>query len=139
MEWLEAAESVWGKSETDTFEVRQLLSQMREEHDSRWRDPADVKHRGKYPNEEFFIERIQLEDIVRSGRELRDMERGHLGTTRGDMASYKRLCQGETLLEEELQDKTCRLITFHPSFTLGSGSFFIFYAIAFYNLSSSPL
>ena len=119
VEWLEAAENVVGeKSETDTFEIRQLLSEMREEHDSRWRDPADVKYRGKYPNEEFFVERIHLGNIVRSGRELRDMERGRPVITRGDMASYKRLCQGETILEEELQDRTCRLFTFHPSFIL---------------------
>ena len=119
MEWLEAAESVLGESETDTFEVRQLLSQMREEHDSQWRDPAAVKHRGKYPNEEFFVKRIQLGDIVRSGRELREMEKGRPVTSSGGMASYKRLCQGETLLEEDLQDRTCRLLTFHPSFILG--------------------
>ena len=119
MEWLEAAESVGGEGGTHTFEIRQLLSNMREEHDSQWRNPADVVHRGKYPNEEYFLERIQLGEIVRSGRELRDMERGNLQTMRGDMASYKRLCQGETFLEEEFQDKTCRLLSFHPSFILG--------------------
>ena len=76
-------------------------------------------HKGKYPNEEYFLERIQLGEIVRSGRELRNMERENLQTMRGDMASYKRLCQGETFLEEEFQDKTCRLFSFHPSFILG--------------------
>ena len=113
VEWLEAAENVVGrKSETDTFEIRKLLSEIREEHDSRWRDPADVKHRGKYPNEEFFVKRIHLGDIMRSFREIRDKERDHPVTTRGDMASYKRLCQGETLLEEELQVIRYRLLGF---------------------------
>ena len=119
MEWLEAAESVGGEEGTHTFEIRQLLSTMREKHDLQWRDPADVVHKGKYPNEEYFVQRIQLGEIVRSGRELRDMER-NLQTMRGDMASYKRLCQGETFLEEEFQDRTCRLLSFHPSFILGA-------------------
>ena len=76
--------------------------------------------KGKYPNEEFFVKRIQLGDIVKSGRQLRSMERGHLeNNMRGDMHNYKRLCQGEIFLDEELQDKTCRLLTYHPSFILG--------------------
>ena len=76
--------------------------------------------KGKYPNEEFFVERIQLGDIVRSGRQLRSMERGHLeNNMRGDLHNYRRLCRGEKFLDEELQDKTCRLYTNHPSFILG--------------------
>ena len=76
--------------------------------------------KGKYPNEQFFVEKIQLGDNVRSGRRLRDMERGHLKTKiRGDLHNYRRLCQGETFLDEEHQDKTCRLLTYHPSFIMG--------------------
>ena len=121
VEWLEAAEIVETDNRGQRSEsISKLLSRMREQHDSHWKNPADEKHQGRFPNEELFVERIFHGDKVRMGRELRHKERTYLeANTGGEIHNLKRLCQGEIVLEEELRDNTCRLLTLDSYFTLG--------------------
>ena len=101
IEWAEGALALTNDKPLETM-ITRFLHKARLEHNNNWHSPAG--QRGNYPNEEFFVRRIENSPSITTGRELRVEEvlflknntvNGHL--KQGfNIHDFYSLCRGET-------------------------------------------
>ena len=85
--------------------ITRFLQKARLEHNNNWNSP--VGQRGNYPNEEFFLKRIESSSpLLTSGKELRKEETDFLREESGNghlkqgynIHDFYSLCRGETVI-----------------------------------------
>ena len=97
--------------------IKRLLTETKLEHNQHWRSP--VGQRGNYPNEEFFVRKVD-QDKITTGQELRREEAAYLREY--SMTGYLKqgwnihdfysLCRGEAVSHTMVPTKQhCQLTT----------------------------
>ena len=120
IEWAEGALALVEDDGSNTEmeeRIKRLLTETKLEHNQHWRSP--VGQRGNYPNEEFFVRKVD-QDKITTGQELRREEAAYLreysitGYLRQgwNIHDFYSLCRGETVSHTMVTTKQyCQLTT----------------------------
>ena len=121
IEWAEGALNLMMQNENEKRledRITRFLNKARLDHNNNWNSP--VGQRGNYPNEEFFVRRIESSPNITTGRELRFEEAEFLqrGSTNGHLKQgfnihdFYTLCRGEKVdYSSAPQNPMCWLTT----------------------------
>ena len=115
IEWAEAALEIVKEDGNSIFSdtILEFLQDARAKHDKFW--PSPLGQKGTFPNEEFFVERVDDHGKISFGKELRERETQFLrkfsisGYLRQgfDIHDFYALCRGDILENKKQYQGTC--------------------------------
>ena len=121
IEWAEGALTLVENNEDDKDmekSITRFLQRARLEHNNNWRSP--LGQRGNFPNEEFFVRRIENDSELTTGKDLRSEGKIFLGEETKDgplkqgynIHDFYSLCRGEKVRHSHApSNPMCRLTT----------------------------